>query len=549
MAAEVGGALESVPTQRSLFGPDYVRLLVLALAAVGAHAWLIAHTAVPARDSLGFARYALSLSDPNGDPGTGEPRVRTDVIRGSEQPPAYPAAIWVTEKILRSTVALPTPDRALLATQLTNAAAAVLLVVPMYLTGRMLFSRNVGFAGALLFQVLPVSARVTSDGLSEGVYLLGASTAIALGVRACLRPAIGGFLVCGLAVGATYLARPEGLLVGMAVGLVGCAAAVTRAWPRDAALGRLTALAVGVALVAVPYIVLIGKLTNKSTPDAILKPWETPRIWKGQPSAAAAPTAGPALFGMWWDPKEDEGKSRVVWAARAVWGEVIKAVHYVVGPLALLALVVHRRRLHTGDLGLWVPVALGGLTLVLLFFLAARVGYVSERHTVLFVMLCCLLSAAGIGPLTRGFARLPVLGRIVLWPAAAPATLFAILVASTFPYTFKEMHAHREGHKHAGRWLAAHAGPRDWVQDPLAWAEWYAGRTLYHPPRYAGRPEYVWVVLEKGKGSPHSRLPQWDEARQRAAGYTAVYRWPEDAPEAGPAVEVFRVPFADLVRK
>ena len=436
MAAEVGGALESVPTQRSLFGPDYVRLLALVLAAAGAHAWLIAHTAVPARDSLGFARYALSLADPNGDPGTGEPRDRTDVIRESEQPPAYPAAIWATEKLLRSATALPTPDRALLATQLANAAAAVLLVVPMYLTGRMLFGRDVGFAGALLFQVLPVSARVTSDGLSEGVYLLGAATAIALGVRACLRPSIGGFLVCGLAVGATYLARPEGLLVGMAVGLVGCAAALTRAWPRDAALGRLTALAVGVALVAVPYIVLIGKLTNKSTPDAILKPWETPRIWKGQPGAAA-PAERLALFGVWWDPKEDEGKSRVVWAARAVWTEVIKAVHYVVGPLALLALVVHRRRLCSGDLGLWVPVALGGLTLLLLFFLAARVGYVSERHTVLFVMLCCLLAAAAIGPLTRGFARVPVLGRVVLWPAAAPATLFAVLVASTFPYTFK----------------------------------------------------------------------------------------------------------------
>ena len=111
------------------------------------------------------------------------------------------------------------------------------------------------------------------------------------------------------------------------------------------------------------------------------------------------------------------------------------------------------------------------------------------------------------------------------------------------------MHAHREGHKHAGRWLAAHAGADDWVQDPLAWAEWYAGRTLYHPPRYDTRPEYVWVVLEKGKGSPHSRLPQWDEAKQRAAGRTPVYRWPENAPEAGPAVEVFQVPFADLVRK
>ena len=54
----------------------------------------------------------------------------------------------------------------------------------MYLIGRILFGRNVGFAAALLFQVLPVPARVTSDGLSEGVYLLAVAVAILLGVRA-----------------------------------------------------------------------------------------------------------------------------------------------------------------------------------------------------------------------------------------------------------------------------------------------------------------------------------------------------------------------------
>lgn len=546
MAAEVGGQLEAVPARRSLFGPDYVRIAAVVLVGIGVHAWLVAHTAVPARDSLGFARYALNLSDPHPAHDSAAPRQRIDVIRSAEQPPAYPAAIWVTEKVLRAACPLPLPDRALLATQVANAAAAVLLVVPLYLTGRMLFGRNIGFAAALLFQVLPVPARVTSDGLSEGVYLLAAAAAVMLGVRAARRPTVGGFLVCGLAVGGSYLARPEGLLIGMAVGLVATAAGLARRWPRDAALGRLAALGVGIALVAVPYMVVIGKLTNKSTPGAILNPWETPRIWQGQPSAAAAPAEGLALFGAWWNPREDEGKNRLVWAAAAVWAEVIKAVHYVVGTLTLVAIGVHRRRLFAGDLGLWVPVALSGLSLVLMFFLAARVGYVSERHTVLLVMLCCLLGAAGIGPVVRGVARVPVLGRVVVWPAAAPAVLLAVLVASALPYTFKALHPHREGHKHAGKWLAAHAGEGDWLQDPLAWAEWYAGRTLYQPPHYPGRPKYVWVVLEKGKGSPHSRLPQWEEARQRAAGHRPVYRWPEDAPETGPAVEVYKIPFADL---
>ncbi|MBA4189232.1 MAG: hypothetical protein C0467_14645 [Planctomycetaceae bacterium] len=544
MSAEVGGQLEVVTAPRSLFGPDYARLAVLVLVAVGIHGWLISHTAVPARDGLTFARFALSFSDPNAGSDSTVPRQRIEVIRSAEQPPGYPFAIWVTEIVLRRVCDLPTPDRSLLASQIANAMGAVLLVVPMYLIGRMLFGRNVGFAGAMLFQVLPVPARVTSDALSEGIYLAAAATAVMLGVRASRLPGIGGFLLCGLAVGCSYLVRPEGLLIGAAVGMVVVAAGLTRSWPRDAALGRLTALCVGVALVAVPYMVLIGKITNKPTSDTILRnPWDDQPgrpIWTGQPGVCAPKPATP-LFAAWWDPKVDEGKSRILWAARAVWSEMIKALHYVVGALTLFALFVHRRRLFYGDWGLWVPITLSGIMLLLLLFLAARVGYVSERHTVLLVMLCCILGASAIQPLTDAFAKIPVLGRLIIWPAAAPAVLFLAIVCSALPYTLKPMHPHREGHKHAGRWLAGQISDKDWLQDPLAWAEFYAGRTLYKTVSYPGEPEYIWIVIEKGKSSPHSRLPQWDDAKQRVTGQTPVYRWPENASPDEPAVEVYKL--------
>ena len=95
------------------------------------------------------------------------------------------------------------------------------------------------------------------------------AVAILLGVRAARRPGIGGFLLCGVATGASYLVRPEGLLVAFAVGGVILLAWASRRWPRVVALGRLTALCVGVALVALPYMVLIGKLTNKPTREFI----------------------------------------------------------------------------------------------------------------------------------------------------------------------------------------------------------------------------------------------------------------------------------------
>lgn len=545
MEPTVGGRMEAVPPRRSLFGPDYLRLAVLLAVAVAVHVWLLVHTAVPARDSLAYARVALNLSDPNGANPTAErPRPRIEVVRTAEQPPGYPVAVWVTEKLLKNVTDLPLADRSVLATQLANAVAGVLLVVPMYLLGRMLFGRNVGFAAALLFQVLPVPATVTSDGLAEGVYLLAVSVAVLLGVRAVRRPGIGGFLLCGLATGVSYLVRPEGLMLAVGVGLVVGVAGASRRWPRDAAAGRLTALAVGVALVAVPYMVLIGKITNKPTGSYLTNPLDDQpaNIWRHRFEGGAAPAPTPwPVFGVWWNPEKDAGRDRSAWAVWAVWFETSKALHYILVGLALFGLAAHRRQLFAPDPGLWVLLALGTLNLLLLVYLAARIGYVSERHTVLVGMLACVFAAAALEPLARLVTRMPLVGRLVVWPALLPAGILAAVVVSTFPYTFKPMHAGREGHKHAGRWLATHIAPGDWLIDPLSWAEWYAGRTLYSPVVYHGHPQIIWVVVEAGKGSPHSRIPQWEHAVSLTKGREPVYRWPEGAPPAGPAVEVYRI--------
>lgn len=541
MADEVGGQLEAKPRPQSLFGPDYLRLAILAAVAVAVHVWLVAHTAVPARDSLGYARLALNLTNPEAGAEPDKPRQRIDMIRDAEQPPGYPLAVAITEHILRYFVDNPLAERALLATQVANAFAAVLLVVPMYLIGRILFSRNVGFAAALLFQVLPVPARVTSDGLSEGVYLCAIAVAIMLGVRAVRKPTIGGFLLCGLASGASYLVRPEGLMVVMSVGTVIIAAGLSRRWPRDVAMGRLAALGVGAALIAVPYMVLIGKLTNKPTGGVILNPGEPPPIWRGQPGAkAAAPNV--ALFAAWWDPEKDSGRNRVVWALEAVGSEVTKSLHYVVGVLAVFALLAHRRQLFSPDPGMWVLLIVAAANLLLLTYLAVRIGYVSERHTVLFTMLCCVFAAAALEPLAHAIENLPRLGRLIIWPQAAPATLLVGLVLAALPYTIKPMHPQREGHKHAGQWLAGQIADSDWLRDPLSWGEWYAGRTLYRTPVCHGTPTSVWVIVEKrgAKDSPHSRLPLWEEAVRLSAGRTPKYQWPED-PNATFAVQVFQL--------
>ncbi len=546
MGATVGGQLEAVERPRSLFGPDYLRLAALALIAIAVHGWLIAHTALTARDSLGFARLALCFENPTGAPplDNGRPNNTLDHIRAAEHPPGYPLAVWATDAVLGLVSNRPVPERVLLASQLANAIAAVLLVIPTYMIGRMLFSRNVGFAAALLFQVLPVPVRITSDGLTEGVYLLATAVAIMLAVRAVRRPRISAFLLCGLATGVSYLVRPEGLMVAAGPGAVVVWMGFTRRWPRDVALGRLTALCIGVALVSVPYMALIGKFSNKPTID-MMNPLEGAPgpIYRSGPQAKLAAPSGP-LLAAWWNHELDAGKSRELWAFGAVFSEVTKSSHYAVWPLAIFAILALRRKFAT-EPGLWVLVILAAGNLALLVYLAARVGYVSERHTVLLTLLACQLAAAGLPLFAAAIGQLlPRIERLGVRVTAA--SLLVALVASSLPFAVKPMHSQREGHKRAGQWLAANLTDKDALVDPYSWAEWFAGRTLYRAyETNPKKPKHVFVVLEndKIKGSPHSRLPVLPEAKSLAAQGDSriVYHWPENVPEAEAIIYVYKV--------
>src|SRR5439155_11796265 len=89
----------------------------------------------------------------------------------------------------------------------------VLLVIPMYFLGKLLFPRAAGFGAAALFQCLPVPAHILSDGLSEALFLLLACSALALAVLAMRGSKPWLFALSGAFCGLAYLTRPEGGLI------------------------------------------------------------------------------------------------------------------------------------------------------------------------------------------------------------------------------------------------------------------------------------------------------------------------------------------------
>src|SRR5436309_14933671 len=107
-----------------------------------------------------------------------------------------------------------------LSAQLVNFVAALVLIVPMYFYGRRFFAAKISFGGTLLYQYLPISAQHLSDGISEPAYLVLLTAALLQGVHAVRERSAWRCALAGLFAGASYVIRPEGLLILPALAIV-----------------------------------------------------------------------------------------------------------------------------------------------------------------------------------------------------------------------------------------------------------------------------------------------------------------------------------------
>ena len=562
----------------SFWARDGWRLAVLVLIGVGLRVVVIANTTLPSRDSIVFVRYALDLEDPPSGPDG--PLGFFGVIRANEHPPAYPLAILLVSKVVRPLAGGTTVPAMALSAQVASALAGVLLTLPFYGLVRRILDRNLAFSAAAVFGVLPGFVEVTSDGISDGLFWLTTVTALwfavrALGTTGRRAATLNGF-GAGACCGLGYLVRPEAAVIALSIGLT-LAGVVAVLWLRrkrgDTTAGRIgprfqagLALVVGWALVTAPYMALIGGITNKPSGGGWLKKLQGKEI---DPTYFDRQGARPAVrlpLAAWWDPNADAGQSRTVWALSSLWNEYWKASFYVLPAFGLIGLFGVGRRLADPRVILLLVVA--GLQALLLWSLAVFIGYVSQRHTILIVLVTAVFAAAGFQLLadlairawhTQAVSRravrfvTPLAGAatgeslVRAMRAVDPRVLVAIwtmiVVAIAVPRNFKSLHEERAGHKAAGLWMRDHVEP-DWqIVDPFGWAEWYTGRTLRAIPNpEPTKGPGVYVVYEPNAKSPHSRLGLYDMARGLAAPEKMVYRYPEGAPDDEVKVAVYRVP-------
>lgn len=526
-------------------------LAALLAAAVSLRAWLLCHTEVAARDSIGFIKIALLL----------EQEPWRDVLREHHQHPGYPLTVLAVSWPVRALSGASEVEAMRLSAQLAASLAAVLLVVPMYFLGRRLFHRAAGFWAALLFQCLPVGGRVLSDGISEPLFLLLTATALLLAARALERRSALNFALCGAFCGLAYLTRPEGvLLVAATLGALVLMQWVP-AWRRSRRelLGSAAVLTLAALLAGSPYYLATGRFTNKPSVHGMMNVPGVPQGAIQNPHRTQAPAVGPA---GWRVPlaatvpavmldRQDPLLKRVVMGLWSLAFELVKAFHYVAWAPALIGAWWYRGRVWTVP-GMWVAVLLSALFALVLWRLVLAVGYLSDRH-VLVLALC------GSYPAAAALCELP--RRLAGWLAAPPARarrawvvglVFLALLGLCLPRTLQPLHARRAGYHAAGLWLADRARPDDKIFDRHAWAYYYAGRVFQDvrtpPARREVKPEERFVgyhVIGKSRDSGEvvwNRELFLNEDQVLGMGGTPVWHWPHAQPLERASVVVYVVP-------
>ncbi len=519
--------------------------------------WLLTHTVVPARDTIGYIRYALEFERFSENSSLWETWQK--VLRKNHQHPGYPLSILAVSVPVRYFAGRIDPNTMQLSAQLASNLAAVLLVLPMFFLGKMLFDRRIAFWGTLLFQVLPIGGHILSDGVSEPLFLLLVVSALLIAVQGFRDHSPARFSLCGLFCGLSYLTRPEGALVLIAAGatLVGVqlAPAWRRSWVRQLACAACLAGTAGA--VGSMYAAATQKFTNKPSLHLIIHQQQVDNAPILEP---ASETPG-VIHGSVWAAaitKGGSGPDRLVRGLGALGGELIQCYHYLGALLVLVGLLWQGPRLfHHSGTGFLAVYA--GLHTVVLTFLVVNVGYVSVRHILILVLLGSYFLAAGLVDLPGrlGSAERRALSaeggtrsvlralRSALGAPRLALILVLLFAVACLPKTLQPLHVHRAGHLAAGTWLAQRVQPGDIVEDDHCWSHYYAGLVFAEnqtPAVPQGHQPQCYLVMTRSKDAEIGQARQLNEAKIRDAQGQVVYHWPQTKAVEAARVVVYALP-------
>jgi hypothetical protein len=422
-------------------------------------AYVIARSPVIAKDGIGFIRIARSLAT---DPVT--------TLRTEDQHPGYPAMVLAVERCYHRLTGQGEFKSYLVAARLAAAACGVLATLFLWLFTRRLYDDRIADVTVLLAAVWPLFRLNAGDGLSDSPHLMFYLAGAWLAAEGLIRGRIGWIIAAGGASGLAFWVRPEGLVVGVAAGLVFAAKFIRlRRTSRGQAIVIASVVAATV-LVIVPYVLLAGKITSKKLP------FQRPVSEHAQVFATVPPTAGLLAEPPPGGTLPDEFHHPPTLLGTLAMGlfelarELAQGFYYLaLIPLCAGTFAPSRPQPNRSVALLHILLMNGQGALLLLLYLTA--GYISHRHVLPLVALMLPTAAAGTVWLAEEASRRT---RFAGSAQRALAVGVCIFYVGLVPKCLKPLHEVYLPILQAAEWVKSQARPGDSVLSTSGYVRFYA---------------------------------------------------------------------------
>ena len=432
------------------------RIVLLMVGVGGFLGWTSRNSAILFADGLRYIHQARKLDAGN----------TFNALFRSVDHPAYPLAIAGVHKVIGGDGPVDWQHAA----QGASIAAAILLVIPLYLVALEMFGASTAWLAVVLSFLVPLTGHVMADALSESLFLLF----FTFGVWASLRfLREGTFLWLPPTIGFAALAywvRPEALLLPASMVATLAATPLLRStrlhWPRWwAAVGFLV---IGPACLIAPIVATKGSLSTKPAVGRVLG--IAPK------SAALAVERQRPL-----DPGQSTALTYLQ-ATRAMALAVRDSVTIPLLPLALLGLIFAWPPGERARPWVFLSILMMAWALALIR-LHVTGGYCTPRHAM--ILAYPLIASAAFG-LQRILGALAIPGRWLGQPdgryKAGPIVWVAALGGLVVSYKADLMAPLNDqfyGYRGAAAYLAENVPPDAKVVDLTGWALFYGERTGY----------------------------------------------------------------------
>ncbi|MCK4293062.1 MAG: glycosyltransferase family 39 protein [Planctomycetes bacterium] len=219
-------------------------VIILAIV-LGIGVYLIATTVLIAEDSTLYIECAKQIAD---DPVEG--------VRNMQLSPGYPFLIYLTHKVTGLFNDTESIQRWIISAQAVSLLSKVIASLALYFVGSYFVGPNLSFWGVLILSILPDSAKLGSDALTEWPHLMFLTTGFLLLLLGAQYRKNWMFGWAGIIAGLGYLVRSEGcqLIVYGSAWLLFNLVRPQGKTKRTKAAGALILLLAGFAIIAVPYM-------------------------------------------------------------------------------------------------------------------------------------------------------------------------------------------------------------------------------------------------------------------------------------------------------